>query len=136
MAITCQRIGRPPISTSALGIDSVRSRRRVPRPPQRMATGGPATAGTLAALARRPAARFVEHLDVRLALALRLELRPQHALLRAPLLLLEGLAVALHAARAKAALERAQSRLQVDLVAWCARDRQAPAVLLLLRAQG
>src|SRR6185295_5593424 len=43
MPITCQRIGRPPISTSAFGTDSVRSRRRVPRPPQRMTTGGLAT---------------------------------------------------------------------------------------------
>src|SRR5690349_24687368 len=43
MPITCQRIGRPPISTSAFGTDSVRSRSRVPRPPQRMTTGGLAT---------------------------------------------------------------------------------------------
>src|SRR6476469_1830864 len=43
MPITCQRIGRPPISTSAFGIVSVRSRSRVPRPPQRMTTGGLAT---------------------------------------------------------------------------------------------
>src|SRR5215204_4745680 len=41
--MTCQRIGRPPISTSALGTVSVRSRSRVPRPPQRMTTGGLAT---------------------------------------------------------------------------------------------
>src|SRR6478735_6719670 len=40
MPITCQRIGRPPISTSAFGTDSVRSRSRVPRPPQRITTGG------------------------------------------------------------------------------------------------
>src|SRR4051794_36024830 len=39
MRITCQRIGRPPISTSAFGIAWVRSCRRVPRPPQRIATG-------------------------------------------------------------------------------------------------
>src|SRR5580704_2134300 len=32
----CQRIGRPPISTMGLGRSSVSSRRRVPRPPQRM----------------------------------------------------------------------------------------------------
>src|SRR4029453_2599205 len=32
-------MGRPPISTSAFGIDSVRSLRRVPRPPQRITTG-------------------------------------------------------------------------------------------------
>src|SRR3954447_14629238 len=38
--MTCQTIGRPPISTSAFGITSVRSRRRVPRPPQRIRTGG------------------------------------------------------------------------------------------------
>src|SRR5262245_35383670 len=43
MPITCQRIGIPPISTSALGTVSVRSRSRVPRPPQRMTTGGLAT---------------------------------------------------------------------------------------------
>src|SRR6478735_9773042 len=39
MPITCQRIGRPPISTSAFGTVSVRSLSRVPRPPQRMTTG-------------------------------------------------------------------------------------------------
>src|SRR4051794_30835436 len=39
MRITCQRIGRPPISTRAFGIAWVRSCRRVPRPPQRIATG-------------------------------------------------------------------------------------------------
>src|SRR5215216_8037499 len=38
MRITCQRIGRPPISTSAFGIDWVCSRRRVPCPPQRITT--------------------------------------------------------------------------------------------------
>ena len=38
MRMTCQRIGRPPISTSGLGIDCVCSCRRVPRPPQRMTT--------------------------------------------------------------------------------------------------
>src|SRR5829696_5369221 len=38
MRITCQRIGRPPISTSAFGIIWVCSRRRVPRPPQRITT--------------------------------------------------------------------------------------------------
>src|SRR6478609_890733 len=37
--MTCQRIGRPPISTSALGMACVCSWRRVPRPPQRMTTG-------------------------------------------------------------------------------------------------
>src|SRR3954452_14999022 len=36
--MTCHRIGRPPISTRGLGIDWVCSCRRVPRPPQRMAT--------------------------------------------------------------------------------------------------
>src|SRR2546423_689991 len=46
MRITCQRIGLPPISTSALGIACVRSCRRVPRPPHRIATGPmPSTAG-------------------------------------------------------------------------------------------
>src|ERR1043166_7990739 len=40
MWTTCQRMGRPPISTSAFGTDSVRSRSRVPRPPQRITTGG------------------------------------------------------------------------------------------------
>src|SRR5690349_4253056 len=40
MPITCQRIGRPPISTRAFGTVSVLSRRRVPRPPQRITTGG------------------------------------------------------------------------------------------------
>ena len=39
MRITCQRIGRPPISTSGFGIVWVSSRSRVPRPPQRMTTG-------------------------------------------------------------------------------------------------
>src|SRR4051794_40515957 len=38
MRTMCQRIGRPPISTSALGIAWVCSRSRVPRPPARMAT--------------------------------------------------------------------------------------------------
>src|SRR5436305_11815031 len=51
----CHRIGRPPISTNALGMDSVRSRSRVPRPPQRMATVSTesGTAGIIAA-PRRP----------------------------------------------------------------------------------
>src|SRR6187399_3231783 len=35
----CQTIGRPPISTSALGLTSVCSDRRVPAPPQRITTG-------------------------------------------------------------------------------------------------
>src|SRR5829696_6008404 len=39
MRITCQRIGRPPISTSGFGRAGVCSRSRVPRPPQRMTTG-------------------------------------------------------------------------------------------------
>src|SRR5680860_1210703 len=43
MPITCQRIGLPPISTNAFGTVSVRSRKRVPRPPQRITTGGLAT---------------------------------------------------------------------------------------------
>src|SRR5918996_2070529 len=43
MRITCQRIGRPPISTSGLGIVWVCSRSRVPRPPQRMTTFGALT---------------------------------------------------------------------------------------------
>src|SRR5215471_1441636 len=34
----CQRIGRPPMSTSGLGRNSVSSRRRVPNPPQRTTT--------------------------------------------------------------------------------------------------
>src|ERR1700730_899318 len=34
----CQRIGRPPTSTSGLGRYSVSSRRRVPCPPHRMTT--------------------------------------------------------------------------------------------------
>src|SRR5580658_6215336 len=38
--MTCQRIGMPPISTSGLGIARACSCRRVPRPPQRIATGG------------------------------------------------------------------------------------------------
>src|SRR6478752_2194630 len=37
--MTCQRIGRPPISTSALGMAWECSWRRVPRPPQRMTPG-------------------------------------------------------------------------------------------------
>ncbi len=45
MRITCQRIGRPPISTSGLGSVCVCSRSRVPRPPQRMTTGGLPTRG-------------------------------------------------------------------------------------------
>src|ERR687894_2722975 len=40
MRMTCQRIGRPPISTSGFGIVWVCSRSRVPRPPQRMTTLG------------------------------------------------------------------------------------------------
>src|SRR5215207_3220045 len=44
MRITCQRIGLPPISTSALGIACVCSWSLVPRPPQRMATGTPGAA--------------------------------------------------------------------------------------------
>src|SRR5947209_2936160 len=40
MCRTCHRMGRPPISTRGLGIARVCSWRRVPRPPQRMATGG------------------------------------------------------------------------------------------------
>ena len=36
--MTCQRIGRPPISTSGLGIPGVCSCSRVPRPPHRMTT--------------------------------------------------------------------------------------------------
>ena len=36
--ITCQRIGRPPISTSGFGISALCSCSRVPRPPQRIAT--------------------------------------------------------------------------------------------------
>ena len=46
MRITCQRIGLPPISTSALGIEWVRSCSRVPRPPQRIATGTSAASAT------------------------------------------------------------------------------------------
>ena len=38
--ITCHRIGRPPISTSGLGIDCVCSCRRVPRPPHKITTVG------------------------------------------------------------------------------------------------
>src|SRR4051812_39785266 len=34
----CQRIGWPPISTMGLGLTSVSSARRVPRPPERIAT--------------------------------------------------------------------------------------------------
>src|SRR5277367_2695604 len=34
----CQRIGRPPSSTSGLGRNSVSSRSRVPRPPHRITT--------------------------------------------------------------------------------------------------
>src|SRR4051812_25377726 len=34
----CQRIGRPPISTIGFGLKSVSSRKRVPRPPARIAT--------------------------------------------------------------------------------------------------
>src|SRR5690606_2614642 len=37
--MTCQTIGLPPISTSGFGIAWVCSCRRVPRPPQRIATG-------------------------------------------------------------------------------------------------
>src|SRR5689334_17288194 len=45
MRITCQRIGLPPISTSGFGIACVCSWSRVPRPPQRIATGiSPASA--------------------------------------------------------------------------------------------
>src|SRR3954471_1857530 len=40
MSTTWRMIGRAPISTRALGTDSVFSRRRVPRPPQRITTGG------------------------------------------------------------------------------------------------
>src|SRR6476661_6361103 len=40
MWTTCQTIGRPPISTSGLGIERVPRWRRVPRPPQRIATVG------------------------------------------------------------------------------------------------
>src|SRR5918999_4872254 len=43
MRMTCQRIGRPPISTSGFGIVWVCSRSRVPRPPQRMTTLGALT---------------------------------------------------------------------------------------------
>src|SRR5687768_8876926 len=46
--MTCQRIGLPPISTSAFGIACVSSRSRVPLPPQRMATGMSAAKGELA----------------------------------------------------------------------------------------
>src|SRR4051812_50006845 len=35
----CQTIGRPPISTSGLGLISVSSDRRVPAPPHRITTG-------------------------------------------------------------------------------------------------
>src|SRR5690242_6979090 len=38
--MTCQRTGRPPISTSGFGSSSPRARMRVPLPPQRMATSG------------------------------------------------------------------------------------------------
>src|SRR5947209_10211752 len=40
MCMTCHRMGRPPISTSGLGMARECSCRRVPRPPQRMATVG------------------------------------------------------------------------------------------------
>src|ERR687892_373805 len=43
MRMTCQRMGRPPISTSGFGIVWVCSRSRVPRPPQRMTTLGALT---------------------------------------------------------------------------------------------
>src|SRR5918994_6880524 len=46
--MTCQRIGLPPISTSAFGIACVCSRNRVPLPPQRIATGMSAAEGELA----------------------------------------------------------------------------------------
>src|SRR5919112_3987206 len=36
--MTCQRIGRPPISTSGFGTSGLCSCSRVPRPPQRIAT--------------------------------------------------------------------------------------------------
>src|SRR5215208_1946849 len=49
--ITCQRIGRPPISTSGFGIVCVSSRSRVPRPPHRITTDS-STAGTLSGRAR------------------------------------------------------------------------------------
>src|SRR4051794_39091041 len=39
MRTTCHTIGRAPISTIGLGMSCVRSCRRVPRPPPRMATG-------------------------------------------------------------------------------------------------
>src|ERR1700752_3664595 len=46
MCTTCQRVGLPPISTSAFGIACVCSCRRAPRPPHRIATGSlPSTAG-------------------------------------------------------------------------------------------
>src|SRR6476659_7427841 len=48
MRTTCHSVGRPPISTRALGIAWVCSWRRVPRPPQRIATGSmPSTEGSV-----------------------------------------------------------------------------------------
>src|SRR5579884_3848298 len=38
--MTCHKMGRPPISTSGLGIDRVCSCSRVPRPPHKMTTVG------------------------------------------------------------------------------------------------
>src|SRR3712207_944946 len=52
----CQRIGRPPTSTSGFGSTLVSCPRRVPRPPQRMTTSGPAEDTLLFAMeAPRPA---------------------------------------------------------------------------------
>src|SRR3954463_16770515 len=47
MRTTCQTIGRAPISTMGLGMSCVRSCRRVPRPPQRMTTGGSNSRGMM-----------------------------------------------------------------------------------------
>src|SRR5215210_4244320 len=59
--MTCQRIGRPPISTSGFGSPAVAACRRVPRPPQRITTGGSAATASALVLARGPDALAVEH---------------------------------------------------------------------------
>src|ERR1043166_6396302 len=61
----CQRMGRPPTSTSGLGRDSVSSRRRVPWPPQRITTCTETSSHRSRRLLRRyPALIAVEALDL------------------------------------------------------------------------